>query len=150
MWFNNCVGERNYLAFMVSIVSTFAFAVVVIVHVVSSSFRVEYGDGGQLGKIVLSWIGALLMAVFGFLLFNLIALHVYLIANGITTYQFLQARKKEEENRKKEMRQMERSASIRQSNLHQSMSNNKVMPEHTQFEKIEVLDSRKISIGREE
>jgi hypothetical protein len=46
---------------------------------------------------VIGWIGALIMVIFGFLLFNLIALHLYLIATEQTTYQFLQKRKKEEE-----------------------------------------------------
>jgi len=95
MWFNNCVGKRNYTAFMVSIVSTFVFSAVVSVHVVVSSTGVEYGVKEQLGKIIPSWIAALLMTIFGFLLFNLIVLHMYLIVNGMTTYQFLQKRKKE-------------------------------------------------------
>lgn len=96
MWFNNCVGERNYKSFMVSILATFSFAVVVVIHVVVSSFGVDYGQGEQLIKIVFSWLQGAIMGVFGFLLFNLIALHFYLNANGLTTYQFLQLRKKEE------------------------------------------------------
>jgi high-affinity nickel permease len=102
MWFNNCVGKRNYAAFMVSIASTFVFAVVVSIHVVVSSTSVQYGVLEQLGKIIPSWIAALLMGIFGFLLFNLIVLHIYLIVNGMTTYQFLQKRKKEEEEEKKQ------------------------------------------------
>ena len=82
---------------MVSIISTFIFALVISIHVVISSIQIDYGSRDNLSKIIPAWIAALLMGIFGFLLFNLIALHIYLIANGMTTYQFLQKRKKEEE-----------------------------------------------------
>jgi regulatory protein YycI of two-component signal transduction system YycFG len=39
----------------------------------------------------------LTLAIFGFLLLNLILLHIYLKATDQTTYQFLQRKKKEEE-----------------------------------------------------
>lgn len=61
------------------------------------------------------------MAVFGFLLFNLILLHLFLMANGLTTYQFLQQRRKEEQNDRKQKEDRER--------VNLEMSNNKVMPE---------------------
>ena len=97
MWFNNCVGKRNYPYFIVSIISTFCFAVIVIIHAIMASFVVDFSNNTQLAQIIASWVAGLLMTVFGFLLFNLIALHFYLIANELTTYQFLQQRKKEEE-----------------------------------------------------
>ena len=106
---------------MISIISTFGFAVVIIVHVAISSTQVNFGDGNQLAKIILAWIAAVLMAVFGFLLFNLILLHIFLIVNGLTTYQFLQQRKKQEQNERKSREDRER--------MSMEMSNNKVMPE---------------------
>ena len=113
--------------------STFGFAVVVIVHTVVSSTSVDFKEGSQLAKIIAAWFAALLMAVFGFLLFNLILLHLYLIANDMTTYQFLQRRKKQEEEEKKSKEAKEREIIT----MSQSLSNNKVMPEATmQFEKI--------------
>ena len=145
MWFNNCVGKSNYGSFMVSIISTFGFAVVVIVHTVVSSTQVDFKQGSQLARIIAAWLGALLMAVFGFLLFNLILLHLYLIANDMTTYQFLQRRKKQEEDEKKGKEAKEREIIT----MSQSLSNNKVMPEATmQFEKVEVKDSRKESVSK--
>jgi palmitoyltransferase ZDHHC1/11 len=119
MWFNNCVGEKNYRYFIVSILATFSFAVVVIIHVTASSFGVDYSQGEEVIKIVFSWVAALMMAIFGFLLFNLIALHVYLNVHGLTTYQFLQMRKKEEEELKKRKEEREKT---------NKASNNKVMP----------------------
>ena len=60
------------------------------------------------------------MGVFGFLLFNLIALHLYLNANGLTTYQFLQMRKKQEEQEKKEREEREVTTN--------KVANNQVIP----------------------
>lgn len=101
MWFNNCVGSRNYHYFFVSIIATFLFAVIVLVHVVLASINTDYQQEDAWLKAGLGWFAALLMTVFGFLLFNLIALHCYLLATNQTTYQFLQRRKKEEEEEKK-------------------------------------------------
>lgn len=102
MWFNNCVGTRNYWQFFVSIVATFAYAVVVALHAALASFHVDFSDSGQLVKIVLSWIVGVVLAVFGFLIINLIILHIYLLLTDQTTYQFLQRKKKEEEAEKLE------------------------------------------------
>lgn len=59
-------------------------------------------------KIVFSWIIALVMAVFGFLIINLIILHLYLIATGQTTYQFLQRKKSEDEHEQEELKKKEK------------------------------------------
>jgi hypothetical protein len=80
MWFNNCVGARNYWFFFVSILATFAYSLVVALHVALASFKVDFGDSGQLVRIVFSWIIAVVLAVFGFLIINLIILHIYLLA----------------------------------------------------------------------
>jgi palmitoyltransferase ZDHHC1/11 len=95
MWFNNCVGDRNYKYFFISIISTFSYGLLIIVHVAIASFTVDFADLTQLVKAIFSWIIALLSAIFCFLLLNLIILHIYLWATNQTTYQFLQRKKKE-------------------------------------------------------
>jgi palmitoyltransferase len=95
IWLNNCVGERNYNYFMVSIVSAFAYTVVVVIHVILESFSIDFRDKTELAKIILSWILGGVLGIFGFLLFNLIVLHIYLIMTEQTTYTFLQRKKKE-------------------------------------------------------
>lgn len=65
-------------------------------HVAIGSFKVDFSDNTQLIRIILAWIIGLVLLVFGFLLLNLIILHIYLNATDQTTYQFLQRKKKEE------------------------------------------------------
>ena len=136
MWFNNCVGQRNYLAFFVSIVSTFVYAAFLLTHIVLASVETDYSDSSQLGKIVISWVVAILMLVFGFLLFNLIILHLYLYATDQTTYQFLQRRKREEEAEKQQLRESGSSNKVHPSDIprhnhiapsEQSMANTKLV-----------------------
>jgi hypothetical protein len=82
---------------MVSIVSAFAYTMVVVVHVILESFLVNFQDRTALIKAILSWIAASILGVFGFLLCNLILLHIYLNVTEQSTYTFLQRKKKEEE-----------------------------------------------------
>ena len=106
------MGDRNYSQFFVSIVASFAYALVVAIHVALASFKVDYSSSGELVKIVLSWIVALFLAIFGFLIVNLIILHIYLLLTGQTTYQFLQRKKKEEEEERKLKEQAREQPSI--------------------------------------
>jgi chromate transport protein ChrA len=87
---------------MVSIVSAFAYSLVVVVHVIIASFSVNFADGTAVTKAVLSWVAGGVLGVFGFLLLNLIILHIYLIVTGQSTYTFLQRKKKEEEHEREE------------------------------------------------
>lgn len=38
MWFNNCVGDRNYISFFVSILAALAYSAIQITHTVIASF----------------------------------------------------------------------------------------------------------------
>lgn len=48
----------------------------------------------MMGTFIVSWIMAVVLIVFDVLLINLIGLHVYLMAVGMTTYEFLTREKK--------------------------------------------------------
>jgi len=73
------------------------YAMVVLVHAVVGTVGIDWGRDGILVRFVLNWVAASIITVFGFLLVNLIILHIYLIVTQQTTYQFLQRRKKEED-----------------------------------------------------
>ena len=102
MWFNNCVGRRNYRHFFISILSTFAYALTVVAHAVVATVSARLGEKRDLVMSVFAWFIGTVLVVFAFLLLNLIFLHIYLITTGQTTYNFLQRKKKEEEEDKKE------------------------------------------------
>ncbi len=53
-----------------------------------------------IGPMIALWVYSIVPVVFSVLLFNLVALHIYLICKGITTYQFIMLQR-EEARRKK-------------------------------------------------
>ncbi len=120
MWFNNCVGKRNYKYFFISIISTLAYALIVAVHAVLATLSVSFEQKWALVRSILAWFIGLVLLVFAFMLANLIFLHIYLLATGQTTYQFLQRKKKEEEEEKKEKERI---------TLERNSSSSKIVPE---------------------
>jgi palmitoyltransferase ZDHHC1/11 len=129
MWFNNCVGDRNYPSFFISLFATLSYALIAIVHTAIATFQVDFSDPAQLLRILLSWVIAGILAVFAFLLSNLIILHIYLWATNQTTYQFLQRKKKEEAEaiKAKENEEAKQTASI-----------NQLVPERTKDKQVDI------------
>lgn len=97
MWFNNCVGNKNYRSFLVSITATLAFCIIFVIESILSSFSVDFNDKKQVAQIVLGWVVGLTLLIFGILVGNLVILHIYLQCNGMTTYSFIMKQRREEE-----------------------------------------------------
>jgi len=84
MWINNCVGSANYSYFLAMIVATFVNLLVYIIALAILTSEHTYRQ--YLLGFIFSWVSGGINAIFAFLLLNLIALHIYLIYNGISTY----------------------------------------------------------------
>ena len=91
IWFNNCVGKGNYNYFFVSITALFVHLLLYNIQLIMATVNGvnENFIIGNVQLFVVSWIFGLILVVFDILLINLIGLHIYLIYEGITTYQFL-------------------------------------------------------------
>ena len=91
IWFNNCVGKGNYNYFFVSITALCVHSLLYNVQLIMATINGVNGNFiiGNVELFVVSWIFGLILIVFDILLINLIGLHIYLIYEGITTYQFL-------------------------------------------------------------
>ena len=84
IWINNCVGEQNYGMFFILIVSTFFH---MIMFLIAGGVMSTGTDANEiLGRAIPVWIMMLILGVLGFLLMQLILLHIYLQCKGLTTY----------------------------------------------------------------
>jgi hypothetical protein len=97
IWFNNCVGKGNYFSFFVSIVALFVHLALFVAHLIVGTVGVV--REGMVGEVVAvlaaGWVMGAVVVVFDFLLLNLIGLHLYLMIEEMTTYDFLTREKKE-------------------------------------------------------
>ena len=93
MWINNCVGSKNYKAFLAMIVSVFVNLFIYILAAILLTVENKWSQ--IVGKMVGTWIVLALVSIFLILVFNLILLHIYLGCKGYTTYQFILVRRQE-------------------------------------------------------
>jgi hypothetical protein len=98
MWINNCVGSKNYKEFMAMILVTLGNMITYVVGMILLWTENQWRE--YLGSMIALWVFSVVPVIFAILLFNLVALHIYLICNGITTYQFIMLQR-EEARRKK-------------------------------------------------
>jgi hypothetical protein len=87
MWVNNCVGSKNYKEFMVMILVTLLNMIVYVVGMILLWTEDQWRQ--YMGAMIALWVFSIIPVIFAILLINLVALHIYLISKGITTYQFI-------------------------------------------------------------
>jgi palmitoyltransferase len=91
MWINNCVGDQNYKAFMLMILSAFCNLTVYVLSVIVLTLEKRFDL--FLGGFVTAWISGVVNSIFAILIINLIFLHIYLICNDLSTYEFIMAQR---------------------------------------------------------
>jgi hypothetical protein len=94
MWINNCVGSKNYKSFFVMILAAFSNLLFYIAGLLLLTREASLDQ--FLGRFVLSWVSGAINSIFVLLLANLIALHIYLICKGISTYEFIIVQRQKE------------------------------------------------------
>lgn len=62
------------------------------------SSQANFNDIDHLGRSIPVWIMMVIMAILTILLLNLIILHIYLRCRGITTYELLMERKRNDDD----------------------------------------------------
>lgn len=95
IWINNCVGSENYRSFFALIVCTFCHFVLFEIAGALMCFQVELP--GEMSYAIPVWVMMGVLAIMIIFLSQLIILHVYLMCRGVTTYEFLMERKKQEQ-----------------------------------------------------
>lgn len=97
VWLNNCVGRRNYRYFFAFVISGTLLSLFLLgsslAHVILYSKREAIPFGAAASK----WRVPMAMAVYGFLIFlypaSLSGYHLFLMARGETTREYLQSHK---------------------------------------------------------
>lgn len=87
IWINNCIGRENYSTFMVMIIAVFLHMLVYLIAV-----GLLWSEGGWrefTGQMAANWAISFVILIFSILLLGLISLHLYLIYNGLTTFEYI-------------------------------------------------------------
>lgn len=73
------------------IVSAFGNLLLYVISLILVTVRVSFQQ--NLGKMVVTWISGAINSVFTILLLNLIFLHLYLLYQGMSTFEFIIAQR---------------------------------------------------------
>lgn len=76
------------------ILASFATLTIYLITIIILTSEGQYDT--FLTGFIFAWISGAINAVLAFLLLNLILLHVYLMAKGISTYEFIVAQREED------------------------------------------------------
>ena len=99
-WLNNCIGRENYKFFWLLIVALDAnalvqvgFGLAALANMASDSQVVDYGEGSRAVIYTLIPVEVCISVLVFAAVSQLIVLHLWLLSKGLTTYEWIKARR---------------------------------------------------------
>ena len=98
-WLNNCIGKENYKLFWLLIVALDAASLVQVgfglaaLGTLADSQDIDYGEGSIQAFYALIVLNVALALLVLAAVSQLIALHIWLLSKGLTTYEWIKARR---------------------------------------------------------